>query len=273
MADKITDYAVNSARWLSLEDFEGEIWKNVPDFEDCYLISNYGRVKTISRLRMGTKQIVPEKIKKNSDNGHGYLIVTLSKESKLYMRYVHRLVALAFLPNPLNFPSVNHRDEIKSNNAVSNLEWCTYDYNNKYGTARTRLEKARRDNGNVCSVDMYDINGTFLKHYECAYDMEKDGISRRGAYNVCTGRARSYKGCVFRFSGDSFCYRDIDSHPKGVKKEVIKTDLDGNIIKTYPSIKAAERENGLSRNYLYSATYASTRTALVNGAYYQIRRY
>ncbi len=273
MADKFTDYAVNSTRWLSIEDFDGEIWKDIPDFKGFYLVSNYGRVKTVSRKRMVTALNVSEKIKKHLDNGHGYLSVHLYKNNKLYIRYVHRLVASAFIPNPLNFPCVNHRDENKTNNSIINLEWCSYDYNNKYGTARFRLEKARRNNGNIRSVDMYDLKGNFLKHYECAFDVEKDGLSRRGVYGVCYGRSRSYKGCVFRFSGEPFSYRETDKHKKGEKKEVIKTNRDGIVVCIYPSIKKAEKENGLPRNYLYFATYASTRRALINDFFFEIRKY
>ena len=272
MKDNYIDYATNSARWLSLENFEGEIWKDIPNYEHLYKVSNLGRICSLERTSTNYNKITKQIIKVASDNGRGYKYVTLSKNGIMRKLYVHRIVAVAFIPNPLNFPTINHRDENKSNNAVSNLEWCSYDYNNKYGTAMARAKKTRRTNGNIRPIDMYDLKGTFLKHYECTYDVERDGLSRRCIYDVCNGRSRSYHGCVFRFSGEPFSFRETDTLPKGKKKEVIKKDRSGKLICIYPSIKAAERENGFPRNFLYSQTYASTRRALINGAYYEIKK-
>lgn len=292
MADKIQDFEVNSQRWLSLEDFEGEFWKNIQGYEGLYVVSNYGRVKSLERKIPCKKKgnsnsyvVVHEKIKCWGDNGNGYCITPLCKSGKSKMFYIHRLVAQAFIPNPLNLPDINHKDEDKRNNSVclnndgsicvekTNLEWCTCLYNNMYGTAKERMKKTRIENGNNRAIDMYDLYGNLLKHYEIGYHMERDGLSRRGVYNVCCGRAKSYKGCIFVFHGDEFRKKEIDSYPKGCTKKVIVTDFDGNVIKTYDSIKQAERENGLSRNYLYSATYASTRKAKINGLYFEIKKY
>ena len=66
-------------------------------------------------------------------NRGGYKCIKLSKNQKYYPFKVHRLVALAFIPNPNNYEFVNHKDENKQNNIVSNLEWCTKKYNNEYG--------------------------------------------------------------------------------------------------------------------------------------------
>lgn len=80
------------------------------------------------------------------DNGYGYLIVDLHDlNGGKRHRKVHRLVADAFIPNPDNLPEVNHRDEDKYNNAVSNLEWCTSSYNKRYGSGRKmRSESMKR---------------------------------------------------------------------------------------------------------------------------------
>ena len=276
MSNSFKDYAVNSERWLSLKDFDGEVWRDVLNFEGCYKVSNYGRVKTIPRTisckgknNADSYVIVKEKIKKATFNERGYLFVALSIQDKPHYVYIHRLVAQAFIENPFNLPQVNHRDENKTNNSVVNLEWCTSLYNNNYGTAKYRSKISLRINGNTTQIDMYDLNGNLLKHYDCANDIQKDGISRRAAYNVCYHRTRSYKGCVFRFTGDPFSYRNEDKR-KGPKK-VVKTDINGQTVQIYSSIKEAEKDNNLSRNYLYAATYASTRQAFINGFYFEIK--
>lgn len=77
-------------------------------------------------------------------NKQGYACVPLSRDKKTKLCYVHRLVAEAFLPNPHNFPQVNHKDLVKSNNKVSNLEWCTQKYNSSYGSELSPLASMKR---------------------------------------------------------------------------------------------------------------------------------
>lgn len=107
-----------------------EVWKDI--FEN-YEISNLGRLKS-----KATKQFMRlEKSKK------GYLITKIIINGKRTRMGVHRLVAIAFIPNPNNYPQVNHKDENPENNSVDNLEWCTNKYNANYGSSsRKRSERA-----------------------------------------------------------------------------------------------------------------------------------
>ena len=137
MADRFTDYAVNSERWLSLEDFvEGEVWKDIEEYETEYQVSSVGRVK-----------LLKNNIILRCFLNRGYVYVTLSKQSVETKKKVHRLVATAFIPNPDNLPDVNHIDENKTNNCRKNLEWCSKEYNRKYGTAIYRSRCAKRKCG------------------------------------------------------------------------------------------------------------------------------
>jgi hypothetical protein len=112
-----------------------EIWKDIEGYEGLYQISNYGRVKTLSRItNFGNRiKIIPEIIKKLSNDKDGYLITTLSKQSRKKNIKIHRIVADTFIDNPLNKPTVNHKNGIKTDNYVSNLEWATYLENNLHG--------------------------------------------------------------------------------------------------------------------------------------------
>ncbi|WP_235995148.1 NUMOD4 domain-containing protein [Secundilactobacillus yichangensis] len=104
-----------------------EIWKPVVGYEQYYLVSNLGRVKSKPRKVHFGKQSrsVGNNILKFNDNGHGYMQVTLSVNNHHKNLYVHRMVAEAFIPNPLKVEQINHIDANKWNNKVSNLEWVT----------------------------------------------------------------------------------------------------------------------------------------------------
>lgn len=155
-----------------------EIWKDVVHYEGLYEVSNLGRVRAKDRYvdsapnigkRYAYGHIMPQ-----FDNSHGYLFVILYKYGKGKREYVHRLVAMAFIPNPDNLPQVNHKDEVKSNNEVSNLEWCTCKYNNNYGTARDRQRESLLKNGKKCTrVAKIDENGKVVEIYRSMREAER----------------------------------------------------------------------------------------------------
>lgn len=121
-----------------------EEWRDVVGYEGLYKISNKGRIKSLQRTaksKNGSIRTVSEKLRKINKNKSGYLMVILNKEGEKKGLKLHRLVAQSFLDNPENLPQVNHRNENKQDNRVENLEWCTQDYNNKYGTRTERTSK------------------------------------------------------------------------------------------------------------------------------------
>lgn len=98
-----------------------EIWKPIKETDGCYLISNYGRVKSVPRNgTINKERIIKQQLKKDN-----YYQVNMKVYGKSIWRRVNRLVAQAFIPNPDNLPCVNHKDGNKLNNCVDNLEWCT----------------------------------------------------------------------------------------------------------------------------------------------------
>ena len=102
-----------------------EIWKDIKDYEGLYQVSNIGNVKSLARVvshKITGHRTIPERILKPNSDGAGYLYVSLSKDGKKRNPKIHRLVAEAFIPNLENLPQVNHIDEDKSNNRVTNLE-------------------------------------------------------------------------------------------------------------------------------------------------------
>lgn len=116
-----------------------QYWREIPNYEGLYQVSNTGRVRSLNYRRTGKSKVM-----KPSTDELGYKRIDLCKNGKHKLHYIHRVVALAFIPNPNNYPIINHKDENPSNNYYKNLEWCTYEYNNNYGTKREKLSKAAK---------------------------------------------------------------------------------------------------------------------------------
>lgn len=141
-----------------------EIWKDIIGYENIYQISNLGKVKSLARFansKANGKFSVKEKIRKTTCTTAGYEYVVLSKNGTNKTLLVHRLVAQAFIPNPDNYDCVNHKDEIKSNNTVSNLEWCSYTYNNTYKNINLR----RNTDNVVRKIIQYDLDMNEIKRW------------------------------------------------------------------------------------------------------------
>lgn len=126
-----------------------EIWADIAGFEGYYQVSTYGRVRSLDRYvpdNHNSKRIARGQILKPYKTPKGYLKITLYKDSKkVYKKCrVHRLVAEAFLKNEDDLPEVNHLDGNKSNNALSNLEWCTQEENLRHAK---EMMMARKQDG------------------------------------------------------------------------------------------------------------------------------
>lgn len=115
-----------------------ENWRDIEGYEGLYMVSDRGRVKSLNYRNTGK-----EKILKRIKNKWGYLTIRLHKDGKQKDYRVNRLVAKTFIPNPENYPDVNHRDEDKTNNAVDNLEWCTRKHNCNYGSRNEKISKSK----------------------------------------------------------------------------------------------------------------------------------
>ena len=170
-----------------------EEWKDIKDYEGLYQVSNYGRVKSLNHNHTSKEKILSLK-----PNGRGYIRVTLCKNNIKKPYSVHRLVAITFIPNPNNYPLVNHKDEDKTNNHVDNLEWCTYKYNINYGTGiKRRSEKCSKT-----LKDKYSRNKsphakkvkciTTGEIFDCIKDAEeKYGVANQNISACCKGKQKS----------------------------------------------------------------------------------
>ena len=121
-----------------------EVWKDISGYEGLYQVSNAGRVKSLPKRVGGVNGYVQkERILKPLDAGWGYLKVTLYKNDIPKQRKIHRLVLETFRPvDGMERLNVNHKDENKRNNVLSNLDWVTPSENVNWGTRNERVSKA-----------------------------------------------------------------------------------------------------------------------------------
>lgn len=151
-----------------------ETWKPVKGYEGLYEISNFGRVKS---LKFGK-----EKILKSYKNKGGYLFVILCINGKCKAFKVHRLVAEAFLPNPEGFEQVNHKNEVKTNNCVENLEWCTPKYNSNYGS---RNEKVAAALSKAVEASKYEDFRTIELRFSSTMEAGRNGYHQGNVAACC----------------------------------------------------------------------------------------
>lgn len=190
-----------------------EIFKEIKGFEGLYEVSNHGNVKSLKRNIILSKHIVK-----------GYYYISLYKDGNKPQKQVHRLVAIAFIPNPNNFQEVNHKDENPLNNFVwvnedgsvdlekSNLEWCTHEYNINYGT---RTEKVLKK-----------LKGRKLS--------EEHKAKLRGKKRTEETRRKISK---------------IQKNNPKTSKAVVAVDSEGNVVHEFPSTKEAGR-NGFNYRHV-----------------------
>lgn len=202
-----------------------EIWKDVVGYEGLYQISNLGRVKSVRQNKlMSLKRC------------QGYLRVGLrhrGKEQRSY--FVHRLVAEAFIPNPHNYPQINHKDECRTNNNVENLEWCTAKYNCNYGTHTLKMiqntdyskvnYKARHEHTDYAKrylntdytnikastkarfahrITQFTLNEEKVKEWLSLRDVEKElKIDRKEVAKCCKGIREDFQGYKWKYTSQT----------------------------------------------------------------------
>lgn len=160
-----------------------EIPKDLVDikgFEGRYKINRQGEIYSIKSRKFLKQQL----------NVEGYAFVDLCKNGIDYRVPVHRLVAITFLPNPLNLPEVNHKDECRHNNCVENLEWISHIDNCNYGYHNQRVKV-----GVSKPVFQCDLEGNVIKRWSSMTEAEKqEGHFTSGISLCCKGKRKSYHG-------------------------------------------------------------------------------
>lgn len=192
-----------------------EIWKNINGYEGLYQVSNLGRVRSLDRYRKGKANsdtfCKGREIKHRASNG--YRIINLCKNGKYEFKLIHRLVAEAFIPNPNNFPCVDHINGVRSDNNKDNLRWCTYKENLSFELARNNIRKAQKNSiryqkhleslheNCMKKVVIVFRDGT-VKRYKSATETEIDGFCHSHVIACCRGKLKTHKKCKCYYEED-----------------------------------------------------------------------
>ena len=173
-----------------------EQYKDIEGYEGIYQVSNEGNVKSLNYNHTGNERILRPAVNRSN----GYLQVILWKDCKRKHHQVHRLVASAFIDNLDNLPQVNHKDECKTNNCVDNLEWCTCEYNQNYGTRNQRISETHTNGKLSIPIDMLTKDGELIRTFPSLHEAERwlraNGFpkARQSAISSCC-KGKLYKSC------------------------------------------------------------------------------
>mgnify|MGYP006049476523 FL=1 len=197
----------------NIKTLSGEFFKDCDGFEKYLQVSNLGRIITKERVYSSSNGICIKqpRILHQSKNKAGYLYVTIHIDGKTIQILSHRIIAKAFVENKYNYNFGNHKNEIKDDNRIENLEWCTIQYNNNYGTRNSRISKANKGKcsnktkkrlANIIDkmktpVIQLDIDGNFIQAFEsisCAQKL----LNNKGIASCICRKKYISKGFIFK---------------------------------------------------------------------------
>lgn len=221
-----------------------KVWKDIEGYEGLYQVSNTGQVKSLNYKGHGVVRLLKQDVIHN-----GYKRVSLFKNGKKKNYLVHRLVAITFLPNPHGYKEINHIDENKANNMISNLEWCSREYNMNYGTVIKRSSEKRKgkDNPNAKTILMYDKEGNFIRKFDSIADANKYFGKDRNCSQISRclrGRNKTAYDHIFVYTDDNQDtlrkkINEVNNNKSGEahKKPISMFDKEGNFIRYFECVK------------------------------------
>lgn len=179
-----------------IEDLPNEKWRDVVGYEGLYQVSNLGRVKSLYNNMIMSLFL-----------SFGYLVITLCKNKKHTIKKSHRLVAQAFIPNHDNKRTVNHKNGVKTDNQIDNLEWCTHSENHKHAYIELGRKPSKGmlgKRGIKCKLSkpiiQLDLQGNFIREFAGQCEAERiTGILQSHISQVCRGKRNHSGGFIWKY--------------------------------------------------------------------------
>lgn len=231
---------------------DDEIWKTYPEYPFIQG-SNLGNVRTISRYvktKNGSRWVCGRVLKQHH-NRNGYMQVTTTINGKTVTISIHRIIAACFLSNPDNLPQVNHKNNVRDDNRVENLEWCSRRYNLQY---RNKFGISYGEAAKKCPVIAINLETLEVLRFSSQTEAGKNlGISRPSIGQVISGKAKQAGGYYF-MNGDG---SDVKMNKNRLRKivagrkpdySILGVNLTTQMVYIFPSQGEAGRVVGIDQS-------------------------
>lgn len=195
---------MTNEEFLESISLDGEIWKDVVGYEGLYVVSNLGRVASLTRViytKNGQVRTYRAKLLKPIMR-QPYLSVTLCDENGQTQVSIHRIVASAHIPNDKSLPCVDHINTDVLDNRATNLRWCSQAENLQNPISHARLKKSVAGRNILCNYKSVEClkNGIVVKIYPAIKFVADDGFCPKQVSKVVTGKRNTHKGYTWRFT-------------------------------------------------------------------------
>lgn len=186
---------------------DNEEWRDVVGYEGLYMVSSHGRILSLGRLvryHTYTKMIEPC-IKQQQKGRNGYFSVTFKRNGEKKCISVHRLVAIAFVPNPNNYPCIDHINDNKIDNRAFNLQWCTHKFNNS--KEHHRIAESLSQKGKILSsirkpIVQLSTNGDLVQIFPSMTDADLNGFKHSAIHRVIHNKLKTHRGFKWMYLSD-----------------------------------------------------------------------
>lgn len=261
------------------QEYADEIWKSIGvyqgiDFTGAYEVSNKGRMRVLDRIAeynwrgRPLKRIVKGHISKQRKDEKGRMRITLKMNGEVRYAKVHRLIAIAFVPNPdpEHKTQVNHKDENPSNNCAENLEWVTLKENINYGTRNERAAK----NLSI-PIAQLDKSGNLLKTWRSEADAGRYGFDLSAVSNAVRNKKihRGYMWCTWEeflqnnpdVNFEEYLNKEVNINTGRNRRKIIQLNIDGTFVKEWNNAGEVAREIGVSASSVRACLRGETKTS------------
>lgn len=256
-----------------------EIWKDIPNYEGFYEVSNLGRVYRLPYVTSEKGLKREGKIVNVYNNHKGYYQISLFKEGKRISTFVHRLVGMAFIPNPENKPQINHKNGIKTDNRVENLEWVTSSENQKHAVdtgLKPRLFGEKNPRATLTNKQVDEIKLLYNSGKKAKEIAELLKLSLEKVRSITSKSNWNHTELTIEKRDDRLSWtkehskNSLLSKFKNGKSVVVVAQYDeiGNQLRIYRSLNQAEIETGIARSSIsYSINNSTSSMTLKAGGF------